>query len=474
MENKKTLAVNIICLIIYALLTLTCVLHHEVWRDEAQVWLVVRDLDIMGIINHVRMEGHPLLWYFLVLPLAKLNLPVMSMQILSWSFMTAAAGIFLWKSPFNLITKLCIVFSSGFIYHLIVLSRNYSLIPIFIFLLAILYPIQKQRPFLYSITLALLSQTHVLMSAFCVAMGALFFYENIFKNKINKKEFIFPFLIIVLPIIFLCLYIFTCPYKNESVSQYIMLADRFFSKTFIVYMINLFGVMGNLKGILLTFLLLSSFIVIFIENKKLFCAYLINFIYQFFIYNYIWMSAPEKVWAGITVMIFCFWIIFTCNNLNRTKKIVYNLILILFFGLSIQHGLQLRTNDIKYDYSGSKSTAEFIKNNIDKNDIIVTNKPIFTSSIAAYLKGYKFYFPQTDTFYTYGYDTKYDEYLTFEINSEIQKKFKGKKIYYLFSSLAMPEETILYKSNASTLIMTERFYILDNLDGSKKYVENRK
>lgn len=184
------------------------------------------------------------------------------------------------------------------------------------------------------------------------------------------------------------------------------------------------------------------------------------------------MSAPEKVWTGITVLIFCFWIIFLQNNLSKTKQILYNLILILFFGLSINLGFQLRDNDIKYDYSGSKNTANFIKNNIKKDDIIITNRPIFTSSIAAYIKDYKFYYPITNTFYTYGYDNKADDYIPIEIQEKNIQKFKNKKIYYLYSSVDVPEKDILYKSKDTTLIMTERFYILDSLDGKQKNVQN--
>ena len=475
MENKKyvTHILNIVCILLYASITLFTVLHHEIWRDEAQVWLVVRDLNIIELIKHVRIEGHPLLWYFTVFPFAKSGLSVISMQIVSWFFMVAAAVVFLWKSPFNILSKICVLFSAGFVYWLPVLSRSYSLIPLFIFLLAIFYPQQKEKPYHYAIVLALLSQTHVLMCSFCTVMGALFLYENIIKNKENFKKYIAPFLIIFLPVLFLSLYIFTCPHKNESVSEYIMLADGFWTKTLITYMINLFGVMGNFKGIFLSLLLVGSGVIIFIENKYLFSAFLVNFLFQLVIYNYVWMSAPEKVWACLTVLLFCFWVIFLCNNLSLLKKIIYNFVLILFFGLSVQLGIQLIQNDIYYDYSGSKATAKFISNNIDKNDIIVTNRPIFTSSIAAYAKGYKFYYPQTDTFYTYGYDSKADEFLPPEVQEKNMQKFKDKKIYYLFSSLAIPEEEVCYKSKDTTLLMTERFYILDNLSGSQKDVKNK-
>ena len=86
---------NILILFLFAVIAFAGVLHHEIWRDEGQVWLVVRDLNLYGVFDHVRNEGHPLLWYLLVMPFAKLKLPVISMQFLSFAFYDCfAAGCF--------------------------------------------------------------------------------------------------------------------------------------------------------------------------------------------------------------------------------------------------------------------------------------------------------------------------------------------------------------------------------------------
>ena len=182
---------NIIVLLLFFAAGLCGVLHHELWRDETQVWLVVRDLNIFGVFDHVRNEGHPLLWYIIVLPFAKIKLPVISMQILSFIFMSAAAGVFLWKSPFSKIAKLSVVFSAGFLYWLTIISRSYSLVPLFLFLLALYYPRQKEHPYIYSIFNILLANTHILMFGFSSALCILFGYKNIFKPHENRKKYIY-------------------------------------------------------------------------------------------------------------------------------------------------------------------------------------------------------------------------------------------------------------------------------------------
>lgn len=132
LSKNKNIILNTLLLLTYCALTIFCTMHHEIWRDEAQVWVVVRDLNLFGIIDHVRIEGHPLLWYFIVMLPAKLKLPVFSMQVLSLGFMACAAGLFLYRSPFNIVTKACVLFSAGFLYWLSVISRSYSLVALFL------------------------------------------------------------------------------------------------------------------------------------------------------------------------------------------------------------------------------------------------------------------------------------------------------------------------------------------------------
>ena len=72
---KKKLTFKNIILLIYIIFTLIITLHHEPWRDEAQSWLIAKNLNILEIINQMKYEGHPCLWHLILLPFAKLNFP---------------------------------------------------------------------------------------------------------------------------------------------------------------------------------------------------------------------------------------------------------------------------------------------------------------------------------------------------------------------------------------------------------------
>ena len=67
--------------------------RHEPWRDEANVWLMARELSPAGLFAEIRYQGHPCLWYLIVMPFAKLGLPFRSIGFISYSIMAVTAGI---------------------------------------------------------------------------------------------------------------------------------------------------------------------------------------------------------------------------------------------------------------------------------------------------------------------------------------------------------------------------------------------
>lgn len=72
-EKIKENKIDIIIFLIYAIVTFVItIIFHEKWRDEAQAWLIARDLDFWGIIKQMTYEGHPPLWHFILAPFAKL------------------------------------------------------------------------------------------------------------------------------------------------------------------------------------------------------------------------------------------------------------------------------------------------------------------------------------------------------------------------------------------------------------------
>lgn len=61
-------------LALYALAIGFALYWHATWRDEMQAWLIVRDsADLPALFHNLRYEGHPALWYLLLMPLTRLS-----------------------------------------------------------------------------------------------------------------------------------------------------------------------------------------------------------------------------------------------------------------------------------------------------------------------------------------------------------------------------------------------------------------
>lgn len=136
-------------------------LHHEPWRDEAQAWLIARDLPLPGVLAQMSWEGSPALWHVLLFPFAQAGAPYASEAVIHAVLALAAMGLFLRRAPFPLWLRALVVFSYYFSYEYAVVARNYGLSALILFGLAALHPQRRRRPLSYAALVALLANTNV-------------------------------------------------------------------------------------------------------------------------------------------------------------------------------------------------------------------------------------------------------------------------------------------------------------------------
>lgn len=91
MEKTKKRFWPILLLAIYLAVNMALILHHENWRDEAQAWQIAGLLDLKGLFAQLKYEGHPCLWYLILMPFAKLHAPFGIMNDISLVLMAVAA-----------------------------------------------------------------------------------------------------------------------------------------------------------------------------------------------------------------------------------------------------------------------------------------------------------------------------------------------------------------------------------------------
>ena len=458
-KNKK-IFLQFIIFILYAIFTFIMILHHEVWGDEAQAWVVVRDSSFLEMLGHVRTEGHPLLWYFLILPFAKLVHSfnaVFLMQFLNWFFVLLAAGFLIFKSPFNIFCKSCILLSSGFLYWYPVIARSYCIIPILIFLAAYFFNKQDKQPYIYSLIIILLANTHVIMFGFCFALSCIFALHA--KTKKQK----IAFALVVLSLLCVAGYLYGSQNENFIVKHSQHLSGIIgFLKVYSRVVFNIYGISNLLVLLMFGLFLIFCSVVFYNKDKRVFFVYLANLIYQFGVYMFVWGSLPQRVYIILFSIVFGFWVIYE-KTVNSKLNFYLSLMIALSFLLTFGDGLKMLKDDYVKDFSGGKKTAEFILKNVPQNSVILSNDPVTSTSVSAYLfenkDKYKFWYNGYNDFYTYTLWNKpiLPAYASINV-SELLKKYDT--VYLLISSdVYLSELTPLFVSDINVLTKQERFKI---------------
>lgn len=410
MDNKKQLIFALVITIVYALLTLNTVLHHELWADEAQVWLLCKNLSIPELYNHLKNEGHPILFYLLVMPFAKLFSNIIYMKLICWFFMCLAIFLLTYFSPFKIYATLAIVFSAGFLYFFPVIARNYSIIPFLVFLAAVLHSKQKEHPILYATILACLANTHIIMLFFTFCLALRFYYLNFLLNIRSKtyneiKKYILPLVIMALGFI---LVVFTL--GNTTGSNVFLSIDTSnltysTNRILVSFFVNSYNydicIFKTLPNPLVDALAIITMIIIYpilfinllVNNKKLFLIALSSIAFQLGIYILAYNSFiyVNRLFCAHIILIFCYWILLEEDNFKSRLKLFSktgtNILLTIFLCLTIYNGVNYTSMDLKYEYSGSRKTAEFIRENINpENSLILIDNEPYMLALVYYLR----------------------------------------------------------------------------------------
>jgi hypothetical protein len=142
---------------------------HEPWADEAQAWLIARDLSIPGILHQMGYEGSPPLWHLLLWLLIRLHLPYAAMPAVSVTLV--AAGMYIWLrwSPLPAPVRLLVPFTFYYQFQYAVVARSYALSTLLAFAAVALWRAKPVRVIPFGLVLALLAQTN--MHGFTIAGG---------------------------------------------------------------------------------------------------------------------------------------------------------------------------------------------------------------------------------------------------------------------------------------------------------------
>ena len=174
---------------LYIILTFPAMLQHVPWYDEAHAYILASAMNTGNWLDMVRTEGHPLLWFLLLMPFAKLhwNYPY-PMLLINYVFCLASVFMVWKKSGFNVLLKIAVTFAGVFLFYFPIVARGYTVGIFFLFCLASMYKDKLNHPILYPALIFLTFNTNIICAIGAAWFGLSFLFNMIKSNAdISKK-----------------------------------------------------------------------------------------------------------------------------------------------------------------------------------------------------------------------------------------------------------------------------------------------
>ena len=484
-QNIRALAV----LVLYIVFNLILLMRHEMWRDEINVWLMGRDLSVPELFREIKYQGHPCLWYLLIMPFAKLGFSCRIMGIISLMVMTAAAGLYLYKAPIPFWIKAVSLFGPMFTYHYSINARGYCLVALLVILLAWSYRKRNTNPLLYGVLLGLLVQADTIALPVAGMISLMWLGENAGRSFREKTVSWLLTAARGLWIPLLSLFLWIAQFYQVSDSP--VFAVQPFgagelvtgSADFAVWIVErLTGMPG--PAILVFYLLTGGSAVVLSIGKKKFwplpvmlgsllfqCVFSLM-VYELYITHFISLCF---------VFIWMIWVLCDKEEVEETEEkrivagkaagyVLQGAFLVFVGFLLVKWSSPEEAFGIRNAWSGLVSDGEnaavYLEENLSADELIVTVNVPYTSTIWGFAKQYKTYFAGSGEAVSYA---DWSEEQTREISFEellnwVKDRFPEKDSFILVSSpgsyLKEAEEglakaQILYRTQESTIKQEE-------------------
>ena len=129
--------------------------RHRLWRDELQAWAIATSVQSFGdLFRALRYEGHPPLWYGLLIPTSRVIADPRVMQAIALTCFIATALIVLRLSPWRRGVQVLLLAGYFPMFEYSAIARSYTVgLPLTVGLCAAAWP--RQGPRRYSIVAAL-------------------------------------------------------------------------------------------------------------------------------------------------------------------------------------------------------------------------------------------------------------------------------------------------------------------------------
>ena len=404
-------------MLIITILGLIGNLNHSMWRDELNVWLIARDSNsLTELLQNIKYEGHPALWYFCLAMLNQISPNPVLMQIFHLLLAITSIYLFFNYSPFTKLQKILFAFGYLPFYEYLLISRNYAIGLLSIFLFCILYKSRKYTYIWLSLILAMMANANAyclfISAAFCLTLT---FEYIFFKSTTAKINNIILSLTIYISGVIAALWLMIPPADSSlqgGLSRWMLEFDghhlaKAISRIWSSYITILIPADSQFLDVcifaIISLVILAFVGTIFLEKPVVLFFYLVGTI-EIIFFTYVKFLGSQRHYGHLyIILIAAFWLSAYYSNyslikLNKTwlKFVQRNKKKFLIFILICQiiSGIVSFSRDLFVPYSASRATANFIKKQQFTNTFIVGSQDFTITPIAGYLNT-KIYYPES-------------------------------------------------------------------------------
>jgi len=393
---------------VYALLIISFSFYHEIWRDEMRALSIVKaSSSIFALMQNLKNEGHPLLWYFILFFGNQIIHSTILLKIASLTIAIVSMLIFMFYSPFSKVEKLFFMVGYFPLYEYSIMCRNYGLGMLLLFWILALIP-KKEKNFLrISILLFFLANTSMLAWILTVSIFLYLGVELLLKEGKTTptlRENIF----IGSGIIFMGLFLSAFSMFPDQTTIATPLYDITFHQ-FIEQLLQSLISHGNIAQEIFAHRFsfpVSGLILIlyiyFIRKPSLILFLFSNIMGIELLHRLIYPLAPRHFGFLFLAIISALWIHnFKPYSQHAWKKKTIKIIFIFILFLQIDLGFQKILDDIRYPLSSAKAVGQWIRKNERFKDAIIIGEPEFLAEALPYYIPNSMYIPRENKFKKY-------------------------------------------------------------------------
>jgi hypothetical protein len=416
----------------FFLIGLPAILNHAMWRDELNVWLIVRDSQSLSELFHnINYEGHPFVWYICLSILVKITTNPVIMQIFHLCLATVSVYLFTRYSPFNYLQKF--LYCLGYIpfYEYLLISRNYAIGLLFCLLFCTIYSSRKQSYFKIAIILFFLANSNAYCLLLAIAFSITLALEYIFQKPLHqtllakKTDVIFSGIIAFVGIIISLLQMI--PPQDSTLAgglsgvtlnfDFHHLAKtltRIWNSYIIILVPGESQKLSLILFAIISLVFIGFFAIFFLKKPIIFFLYTFGTI-EILGFTYVkFVGAPRHYGHLYTLLIVCLWLasyystsslllkIFPRNLLTyilqsiKFTKPYHTTIIMLILYAQMIGGLVAFSRDMIVPFSASREIASYLKTEYKNklNDLFIVGSRDYTMSpISGYINR-KIYYPE--------------------------------------------------------------------------------